>query len=150
MEIKNLDFGLHWLSPPPPPRFLESKNRPKRTSFQEFLSLSRESLIYIRFCVRTFLQIQMSDYVCYYIATFECNHLQVDNFICFSISWMNENTFIIRLCFQCTVLNLVPLSSNTNYCAYINNLRYIICMFDCFKICNLKIFVIRITFTMTR
>ena len=35
------------------------------------------SVFYIRFCVRTFLPIQMSVYVCYCIATFECNHLQV-------------------------------------------------------------------------
>ena len=41
------------------------------------------SVFYIRFCVRTFLPIQMSVYVCYCIATFECNHL--DNFICFSL-----------------------------------------------------------------
>ena len=37
------------------------------------------SVFYIRFCVKTFLPIQMSVWVCFCIGTFECNHLDKPN-----------------------------------------------------------------------
>ena len=41
----------------------------------------------------------------------------------------------------------VPIQTTVHTATIYGNIIY---MFDCFKICNLKIFVIRITFTMTR